>query len=109
MLEHGKPLVFGKQRDKGIIMRGHALDVVQLGNGVSESDLVVHDEGDTALAFLLSLMMPPKFPTPIGIFRAVERPTYEAILAEQIDRAKQRQGEGNLEALLNGGDTWTVT
>ncbi len=109
VLEHGKPLVFGKNRDKGIRMRGHALEVVQLGKGISEADLVVHDEKDTALGFLLSLIGPPQFPTPIGVFRAIERPTYERILGEQIERARQRQGSGNLDDLLNRGDTWTVS
>jgi len=109
VLAHGKPLIFGKNRDKGIRMRGHSLEVVHLGNGVSESDVIVHDETDAGLAFLLSLMMPPKFPTPLGVLRAVERPTYETILGEQIRAAKQRQGEGNLDHLLNGGDTWTVS
>lgn len=109
VLEHGKPLIFGKNRDKGIRMNGHSLEVVQLGNGVSEADVIVHDERDTALAFLLSLIGPPKFPTPVGVFRAIERPTYETILAEQIRTAKQRQGEGQLEQLFNRGDTWTVS
>ena len=108
ILEHGKPLIFGTKRDKGIRMRGQSLDVVQLGNGVSEADLIVHDEHDTALAFLLSLMTPPKFPTPIGVLRALDRPPYEAILAEQITSAKQRQGSGDLDQLFNRGDTWTV-
>ena len=109
VLEHDKPLIFGKNRDKGIRMRGHALEVVQLGHGISESDLVVHDEQDSALAFLLSLMGPPDFPTPIGVFRAIGRATYEDIVREQIHQATQRQGEGQLEALLNRGDTWVVT
>jgi 2-oxoglutarate/2-oxoacid ferredoxin oxidoreductase subunit beta len=109
VLEHSKPLIFGKSRDKGIRMRGHSLEVVQLGHGVSESDLLIHDEKDSALAFLLGLMGPPTFPTPIGVFRAVERPTYESVMAEQIQKAKQRQGEGDLEELLSRGDTWTVT
>ena len=108
VLEHGQPLVFGKNRDQGIRMRGHSLEVVHLGNGVSESDLIVHDERDNALAFLLSLMTPPKFPTPIGVLRAVERPAYETVLSEQIQVAKQRQGEGDLDQLFNRGDTWTV-
>ncbi len=90
-------------------MRGHALEVVQLGNGITEADLVVHDEGDAALGFLLSLIAPPQFPTPIGVFRAIRRPTYEHILGEQIERAKQRQGMGRLDDLLNRGDTWTVS
>jgi len=109
VLEHGRPLIFGKNRDQGIRLRGHALEVIQLGNGVTEADLVVHDETDTGLAFLLSLMAPPRFPTPIGIFRAVPRSTYEEILAEQIHAARRRQGAGDLEQLLHRGDTWTVT
>jgi 2-oxoglutarate ferredoxin oxidoreductase subunit beta len=108
LLEHGKPLIFGKARDKGIRLRGHALEVVQLGNGVTEADLLVHDETDPVLAFLLSTMSPPKLPTPIGVFRAVTRETYESIVTEQMQTAKQRQGEGDLEELLNRGDTWTV-
>ncbi len=108
LLEHGKPLIFGKNRDKGIRMRGHSLEVVQLGQGISESDVMVHDEQDSALGFLLSLMGPPAFPTPIGVFRDITRPTYEGILSEQIHQAKQRQGEGDLDELLNRGDTWTV-
>jgi 2-oxoglutarate ferredoxin oxidoreductase subunit beta len=109
VLEHGKPLIFGKNRDKGIRMRGHSLEVVQLGGGITESDIIVHDETDSALAFLLSIMGPPKFPTPIGVFHGVDRPTYEAILAEQISTAKQRQGTGDLDNLLSHGDTWTVS
>lgn len=109
LLEHGQPLVFGKHRDQGLRMRGHSLEVVQLGHGISESDLAVHDENDSALAFLLSLLGPPMFPTPIGVFRAVQRPTYEGTLAEQIQKATQQQGKGNLQELLSRGDTWTVT
>jgi len=108
VLEHGKPLIFGKNRDKGIRLLGHALEVVALGSGISESDLLVHDERNSALGFLLSSMGPPQFPTPIGVFRAIERPTYESTLADQAVNAKQRLGEGNLEELLNRGDTWSV-
>jgi len=108
ILEHGKPLVFGRNRDKGIRLRGHALEVAQLGDGVTEAQLVVHDETDPVLAFLLSTLSPPRFPTPIGVFRAVSRDTYENIVAEQISSVKQRQGAGDLDELLNRGDTWTV-
>jgi 2-oxoglutarate ferredoxin oxidoreductase subunit beta len=109
LLEHGKPLLFGKDRDKGIRMKGHSLEAVKLGNGITEADIIVHDETDSALAFLLSLMTPPSFPTPIGVFRAVERATYEEIMIQQIQAAKQRQGDGDLDKLLNRGDTWTVS
>jgi 2-oxoglutarate ferredoxin oxidoreductase subunit beta len=109
LLEHGKPLIFGKTRDKGIRLRGHSLEVVPLGNGVSESDLVVYDEKDAALAFLLSLIGPPEFPAPIGIFRSVDRGVYEDSVVEKIATAKEKKGDGNLEELLNRGDTWTVS
>jgi len=109
LLEHGKPLLFGKNRDRGLRMRGHSLEVVQLGDGVTEADVIVHDERDSALAFLLSVIRPPDFPTPMGVFRAVDRPTYESVLNSQIRSAKERQGEGHLQQLLNRGDTWTVS
>ncbi len=110
MLEHGKPLVFGKNRDKGIRLgSGLRPEVVTLGNGVAERDLIVHDEHDPTLAYFLSRMQPPEFPTPIGVLRAIERSTYESALAEQIEVARERQGEGDLDALLNRGDTWVVS
>jgi len=109
LLEHGKPLIFGKGRDKGIRMRGHSLEVVRLGDGAAESDLIVHDEHDDALAFLLSTMQPPKFPTPIGVFRAVQRSSYEEAINTQIEQSRGRQGEGNLDDLFNRGDTWEVS
>jgi 2-oxoglutarate ferredoxin oxidoreductase subunit beta len=108
LLEHGKPLVFGRNRDHGIRMRGHQLEIAQLGNGVAESDLLVHDESDDALAFLLSTMQSPKFPTPLGIFRAVERTTYDAAINTQIVQSKGHQGIGDLDELFGRGDTWDV-
>jgi len=108
MFEHGKPLVFGKNRDKGIRMNRHQLEVVQLGAGIPESDLLVYDERDDALAFLLSSMQSPKFPTPIGVFRAVERTTYDEAINVQLERAKGQQGVGDLTELFARGDTWEV-
>jgi hypothetical protein len=82
----------------------------QLGNGVSEADLLVHDETleDPTLAFLLSRLDYPDYPVSVGIFRAVQRPTYEVLLEEEITDAIAKEGEGNLEALLRQGDIWTV-
>jgi len=108
VLEQGKPLIFGKNRDKGVRMNRHQLEVVTLGDGVSEADLLVHDESDDALAFLLSTMQPPKFPTPLGIFRAVERPSYDQAINRQLDEAKAKQGTGDLDELFGRGDTWDV-
>jgi 2-oxoglutarate ferredoxin oxidoreductase subunit beta len=110
VLEHGKPLVFGKNRDRAIRLNGRLEpEVVTLGNGVSESDLIVYDEHNPALAYLLSRLEPPQFPTPIGVFLAVARPTYEKRVAEQLNSAREKLGEGDVDSLLReGGDTWTV-
>lgn len=109
VLEHGQPLIFGKNRDKGIRLgSGLRPEVVELGKGITEKDLIVHDEQDPTLAYFLSHMGPPDFPTPIGVFRAVERPSYERALDAQLVDAKDRLGPGDLDALLNRGDTWDV-
>jgi 2-oxoglutarate ferredoxin oxidoreductase subunit beta len=109
-LRHGHPLVFGKERDKGIRLNGLDPEIVTLGEGVTEDDLLFHDEKapEPSLAYLLSRMYHPSFPEPIGVFRAVERPTYEDALTSQLDAAVQRKGAGRLEDLLSEGDTWTV-
>ncbi|MEE9231344.1 MAG: 2-oxoacid:ferredoxin oxidoreductase subunit beta [Acidobacteriota bacterium] len=111
MLEHGKPMIFGKDRNRGIRLRGVSPETVDLGNGVREEDLLVHDErADSAtLAYLLTRMNYPELPVPVGVFRAVTRPTYERLLQDQVDTAIAEKGEGNLEDLLKSADTWEVT
>jgi 2-oxoglutarate ferredoxin oxidoreductase subunit beta len=108
LLEHGKPLVFGKDRDRGLRMRGHSLEAVRAADAVGEDSFLMHDETDLGLAFLLSQIAEPGFPTPVGVFRAVDRPTYESLMADQVGDAKKRWGHGNVDALLKHGDTWTV-
>jgi 2-oxoglutarate ferredoxin oxidoreductase subunit beta len=109
-LEHGKPLIFGKEKNKGITLRDMHLEVVELGDGVSESDLLTHNEKshDSYLAYMFARMEYPDFPVPIGIFRDVEKPTYEDMLTEQIDGAIAKMGPGNLDKLLGSGETWVV-
>ncbi len=111
-LEHGQPMVFGKERDKGIRMNGAQPEVVQFGGetGLNENDLLVHDIHlkDPSVAFMLARMEQPVFPQPVGIFRAVERATYEDMLVDQINSAISKSGPGSLEKLLNSGDTWVV-
>lgn len=110
VLEHGRPMIFGKDRDKGIRLNGITPEIVQLGNGVKEDDLLFHDEKakEPTLAYLLSRMYYPEFPEPIGIFRAVQQPTYDLMLQEQIEGAVAKGGEGTLEDLFSAGDTWVV-
>lgn len=110
-LEHGRPLVFGAEHDKGIKLNGLQPQVVKLGNGISESDLLVHDEHaeEPALAYLLSRLRYPQFPEPIGVLRSVARPSYEVLLDAQIEEARKSHGKGDLETLFNAGETWQVS
>jgi 2-oxoglutarate ferredoxin oxidoreductase subunit beta len=111
VLEHGKPMIFGKDRDKGIRLSGLHPEVVTLGeNGITEADLLVHDEHaeEPYLALMLSRMFWPQYPVPVGVLRSVERPTHDTLIADQIATAIARGGAGDLGEVLNGGETWTV-
>jgi len=106
LLEHGKPLIFGKNRDKGITLGSdRRLQVVTLGNGASEEDILVHDETNRPLAYMLAHL---EHPTPIGVFHATVRPAYEEAMGKQIEAARQKLGPGDVDALLNRGETWVV-
>ncbi len=114
MLEHGKPLIYGKNRDKGIRLNGLELEVVHLGNGsgVTEKDLLVHDENHprAAYAFTLAHMeQRPGFPTPIGVLRSWGNiPRYEDLINDQIKEVQAKRGKGDLAKLLRSGDTWEL-
>jgi len=111
LLEHGKPLIFGKDRTRGIRLKGLDLEVVTLGeNGVKESDLLVHDETrqDSSYAFLLSRLEAPQGPTPLGVFRRIIKPTYEDMVQAQVKKAREK-GIPDFKKLLYGSETWTVT
>jgi 2-oxoglutarate ferredoxin oxidoreductase subunit beta len=106
VLEHGKPLIFGANRDKGIRLgQDGRLQVVALGAGAGESDILVHDEGNRALAYMLAHL---ESPTPIGVFHAEARPAYEDAMAAQLAASRQKLGEGDIDLLFRRGETWTV-
>jgi 2-oxoglutarate ferredoxin oxidoreductase subunit beta len=107
-LEDGKPMVFGKDRDRGLRLNGHQPEVVQLGGEYNLDDILVHDESDPFIAFMLSRLSWPDFPVPVGVVRNVRRPTHDEMLTEQLDQALASKGPGNLQDLLNGSDTWVV-
>jgi 2-oxoglutarate ferredoxin oxidoreductase subunit beta len=108
-IEHRKPLIFGAKRDKGIRLNGMAPEIVALGGGIKEDDLLFHDEKaeDPSLAYWLSRMHHPHFPEPMGVFRAVERPTYEELVIGQVTKARAAKPP-KLEELLAEGETWVV-
>jgi 2-oxoglutarate ferredoxin oxidoreductase subunit beta len=111
-VEHGQPMIFGKGRDRGIRLNGLHPEVVTLGqDGVSEKDLLVHDETprEPTLAYLLSRLRYPDYPVPVGVFYSAERPTLEDTVDGQAQQAVEKLGRGSLETLLKSGSTWTVT
>jgi 2-oxoglutarate ferredoxin oxidoreductase subunit beta len=109
-LEHGKPLIFGKDRDRGIRLHGLTPEIVHLGSGITADDLLIHDEKaqEPSLAYLLSRFTHPEFPECVGVFRAVERPTYDGMINQQIEEMIKAKGRGKLEELLASDDVWTV-
>lgn len=109
-LEHGKPLIFGKDRSKGIRLNGLDPEVVSLGNGITMDDLLIHDERaeEPSLAYLLSRMVYPEFPECMGVFRCVQKPTYEDLVVRQVQEVVQKKGKGKLEDLFASDDTWVV-
>jgi 2-oxoglutarate ferredoxin oxidoreductase subunit beta len=112
LLEHGKPLLFGKNRDRGVRLNGLEPEIVTLGqNGITERDILVHDETakQPTLAYLLARMNFPEFPVPIGVFYSAQRPTLEGMLETQATQATAALGAGSLDRLLKSGASWTIS
>ncbi len=111
-LEHGKQIRFGKNREKGLCLDDYHIETVTIGqDGVNENDLLIHDEkrDDSSLAFLLGNIRYPDYPEPIGIFRRVEKPSYEERIHGQIDAIRERIGKNDLHDLLYTKETWTIS
>ncbi|MHB8681112.1 MAG: 2-oxoacid:ferredoxin oxidoreductase subunit beta [Acidimicrobiales bacterium] len=109
-LVHGEPIRFGAEGEHGVVLDRDGLHIVEVAD-VGEDALLVHDEtrGDPGLAFQLSrLARGPFEPTPIGVFRAVDRPEYGEAMSRQLLDAAERRGPGDVAALLRSGGTWTV-
>ena len=110
-LEHGQPIRFGADRERGVMLDGQGHARIVYVAEVGEGAILVHDEHreDPGLAFMLSrLARGPFEPTPIGVFRDVERPDYGTAIQQQLVAAQERQGPGDLAALLTSGSTWEV-
>ncbi len=110
-LEHGKPIRFGSDGELGVVLDTQGRAGIAATADVGEEALLVHDEArpDPTLAFALSrLATGPSMPTPIGVFRAVERAEYAEGVADQVAAARARRGEGDLAQLLRSGGTWEV-
>lgn len=112
-LEHGKPLVFGASANKGIRLDGFKPVVVELGENFSADDLWVHDERDFFKAQILVRMfdepsLPGHLPRPFGVFFETDRPCYEDMMNLQIEEVIASKGNGDLDKLLRGNETWTI-
>jgi 2-oxoglutarate/2-oxoacid ferredoxin oxidoreductase subunit beta len=105
-LEHGKPMRFGKDKERGIVvgrdLRPQVVDV----SAVTEHELLVHDETSELIALLLSRFTAPEFPVPIGVFRSVERPSYDVLMNEQVEKARASKRQ-SVQDLLNE-NVWEV-
>jgi 2-oxoglutarate ferredoxin oxidoreductase subunit beta len=107
-LEHGQPMVFGKDKDKGLRLNGLRLEVVQLGNGITEADVLVHDATDDHLAYLLTQMENPQYPLPFGVIYRNPKPSYEQQLMAQVREAQAKKPDTDLRSLYQADYTWTI-
>jgi 2-oxoglutarate ferredoxin oxidoreductase subunit beta len=109
--EHGKPLLFGKEKEKGLRMKEGKmeLEIVTLGEGgVTEDDILLHDETNRPLALMLAGMQPPLFPVAMGVIFRDPAPAYEVAVHEQIAEMTEKSPAVPLNELLHRGKTWTV-
>ncbi len=110
-VEHGEPLLFGKEKTKGLVIdpRTLGLKVVHVGeDGASESDVLLHDQTNPTLAYMLARMPFPEFPVALGVLYSVDKPSYDATLIQKRRASEKKNGKGSLNDLLNSGNTWTV-
>lgn len=108
---HGQPLVFGDNSDKGIKLDGFKPTVVSLTDGkYSKDDLLVHNEKDSTLAFILANMTyAPDLPRPMGIFQSIDKPSYDEKVEIQLDHYSKVPGAYDLNSLLRGEDSWEIS
>ena len=110
VLRHGEPMIFGKNRDKGLILDGLKLKVVELGEEYSEKDILIHDakEVNPGIHQMLANMSYPEYPVAFGVIRSVDAPTYDGSVAKQVKEVKAKSSIKCMDDLLRSGTTWEV-
>lgn len=111
VLRHGKKMIFGRNRDRGLILDGLQLKAVTIGeNGITEDDVLTHDAHSNyvGLHMMLADMQYPEFPLALGVIRDVEQPTYEEEVEKQRRKVTAEAKVHDMEGLLHSGSTWTV-
>lgn len=110
-VEHGQPLLFGKEKNRGLVWTdgGRAVDVATVGeNGVTVDDVIVHDTSNRVQAFLLAQLSPPTYPMAFGVLYCDPKPAYDKAVVEQNTLSVEKFGLPDMNALLRQGHTWTV-
>lgn len=110
-LEHGKPMIFGKNSDKGLILNGLKLEVATIGeNGITEADILVHDahDEDPTMHLMLARMDVPEFPIALGVIRSVDSATFSERIKAQTEDVKAKAKFTDLDSLFNSGETWEI-
>lgn len=111
ILEHGKPMLFGENNSKGLILEGTQLKVVEIGkDGITENDILIHDSGteDPGIHMMLASMSPPEFPAAMGVIRAVKTESLEESVWKSVEHEKEVSPIKNVDDLLNSGNTWEI-
>lgn len=109
VLEHDSPMVFGKNKNKGLKLTGSQFEILELNGKNTLDDILVHNLYDKNLAILLSeLTYQPEFPKPIGVFYKEDKHTYEDLLIDQIKTAEKSKGIKDFDALIRASHTWDV-
>lgn len=112
LLRHGEPMIFGKEGNKGLRLNAKSLklEVVTLGeNGVTEADILVHDEKNKVMAQMLADLHAPEFPEPVGVIYCDPIEDYDHEVYDQRIAVREKRGPADLQALLHSGQTWTVS
>ncbi|OQX98573.1 MAG: 2-oxoacid:ferredoxin oxidoreductase subunit beta [Bacteroidetes bacterium 4572_128] len=110
-LKDNQAMIFGKNKDKGLMIDGFKLKVVEIGkNGITEDDILIHDaqEKDTALHNALINMRSPEFPIAMGVIRAVKENHYDDLVEKQIKEVQEKTSIKNMDDLLCSGSVWEV-
>jgi 2-oxoglutarate ferredoxin oxidoreductase subunit beta len=110
-LQHGEPMLFGKQKEKGLMLRNGKFEIAEIGvNGIKKEDILVHDAEapEVGMHMLLAEMRPPQLPIALGVIRKVKQPTYDDLVREQTQQAKETSKIKCVDDLLNSGTVFEI-
>ncbi len=110
-LQEGQPLIYGKDKNKGLRLKGFVPEIVEFDSANPPADLMVHQTNleDPTYASILARLDLPEYPVPLGVLRSILKPTYEQMLDDQVKVAVEQKGKGSIEKLMNSGETWVVS